>query len=310
PVLRARRADPEPDPRDLRRPGEPGLQAPAAAHPSRGAAGGGRRRGRRPAGQVLGDARQDLRRPARAVRRQVRRMGAGAGSRPRALRPRPQVGGGARAHRAGRAGGGTLRRVGHAGVLHQRALPLRRAALRRLPARDRRRAEALMARRPACAAALAAALPAASAPAAAEPAPPLAVLEHGQGLSGVSRRSNDVAASPDGRHVYAVTDLYAIVLRREPDGTLSFVAESELFTPGARIVAPHDGLGMLVLATNPGVALLVSYTRSPTDGTLAFVENEESDLADSAADLAVSRDGALVYVASPGQDAVVVYRRT
>src|SRR5690606_18276766 len=122
--------------------------------------------------------------------------------------------------------------------------------------------------------------------------------------------SNDVAASPDGRHVYAVTDLYAIVLRREPDGTLSFVAESELFTPGTRIVAPHDGLGMLVLATNPGVALLVSYTRSPTDGTLAFVENEESDLADSAADLAVSRDGALVYVASPGQDAVVVYRRT
>jgi 6-phosphogluconolactonase (cycloisomerase 2 family) len=157
--------------------------------------------------------------------------------------------------------------------------------------------------------ALAAALLALVRPAAAAPEAQLALLQDGQSLSGGARRSADVVASADGRHVYAAASGYVLALRREASGTLAFVEEHALATPGARIVAPGDGLGVLALASAPGVAVIVSFLRNPADGKLTGVENETQNLANSGHSLAVSRDGRLVYASSPGQDAVVVYDR-
>lgn len=147
----------------------------------------------------------------------------------------------------------------------------------------------------------------AGAAAASEPA--LVLLENGQGLSGLSRRSSDVAASPDGRHVYAVTPGWTIALRREANGKLAVVEEYAIATPGTRVVAPSDGLGLLVLASTSGTAVIVSYLRNGADGKLTGVENEGQNLANSGHSLAASHDGKLVYVTSPGQDAVVAYDR-
>lgn len=159
------------------------------------------------------------------------------------------------------------------------------------------------------AAALAAALLALAAPAGAAPEPQLALLQDGQGLSGLSRRSSDVAASPDGRHVYAACPLGLLAFRREADGRLAFVEEQVLTAPVTRVVVPDDGLGVLGVAANTGVAAVVSYLRNGADGKLTFVEAESESLSSAAYSLAASHDGKLVYVTSPGQDAVLTYAR-
>lgn len=142
----------------------------------------------------------------------------------------------------------------------------------------------------------------------------LALLQDGQGLAGVSRRSNDVAVSPDGRHVYASTPAWAIALRRLPDGRLARlegedVGEYPLNTPGVRVATTADGGGVLVLVSSASAAAVVSYLRDADTGRLTFVENENANLMASAFALAPSRDGTRVYVTSPGQDGVVVYGR-
>lgn len=153
------------------------------------------------------------------------------------------------------------------------------------------------------------ALLALAAPAVAAPEPPLALLQEGQGLALLSRRSTDVAASPDGRHVYAACGLGTLAFRREADGKLAFVEEYPLNTPETRVVVPADGLGVLAIATSAGVGGIVSFLRNGADGKLTFVEAEAENLQASAYSLAVSHDGRRVYVTSPGQDAVVVQSR-
>ena len=79
-------SDARADQPDLRRQGARRVQAPAAAHPSRRAGGARGGRGRPPPGQVLGDARQDLREPARAEAREVPRLRQGDRARSREVR--------------------------------------------------------------------------------------------------------------------------------------------------------------------------------------------------------------------------------
>ncbi|HSJ98779.1 MAG TPA: beta-propeller fold lactonase family protein, partial [Myxococcota bacterium] len=148
----------------------------------------------------------------------------------------------------------------------------------------------------------------AASPAAAEP--PLALLQNGQGLAGISRQSNDVAVSPDGRHVYAATNDWAITFRREADGRLAFVAETTLLPWfGRRVAVTPDGAHVLVLVDTAGAAAVVVYARDTTTGALTFVEIEAEQLGGSASSLAVTGDGERVYVASPDQGAIVAYAR-
>jgi hypothetical protein len=157
------------------------------------------------------------------------------------------------------------------------------------------------------------ALLAAAAPSGAR-AEELALLQEGQGLSGGGRRSSDVAASPDGRHVYAAAPSWTIALRRRPDGRLARlvgedVGEYPLGTPGVRVVVTADGGGVLVLLSSPGVAAVVSYLRDAQSGALTVVEAESVNLLGSVYALAASADGTRVFVSSPGQDGIVVYAR-
>jgi DNA-binding beta-propeller fold protein YncE len=190
--------------------------------------------------------------------------------------------------------------------------PLREAP-RRVSARDRRGARGRRSRAGRGAAGLVGALLLVAAAAEATAAE-LTLLQDGQGLAGFSRRSSDVAVSPDGRHVYASAPAWTIALRRLPDGRLARlegedVGEYPLNTPGARVAATADGGGVLVLVSGAGVASVVSYRRAADTGRLTFVENENANLMGSAFALAPSHDGTRVYVTSPGQDGVVVYGR-
>ena len=90
-VLREGRSDPHEAPRDLRRQGPHRVQGFSAAEPRAGAEGGRGRALRRRAGQVLGDARSDLREPADDGRAGAEAARGGAGPRYGEVRPVPRL---------------------------------------------------------------------------------------------------------------------------------------------------------------------------------------------------------------------------
>ncbi|HEY8493673.1 MAG TPA: hypothetical protein VIN04_07235 [Myxococcota bacterium] len=137
------------------------------------------------------------------------------------------------------------------------------------------------------------------------------LVQDGQGLEGLQRKTSSVAVSPDGAHVYALSDVYLLALRREADGTLEPIEEYPLLDgEGRRIVVPPDGLGVLALIhANVGQSVVRSYRRNPVDGKLTKQEDESENLGSSPFALATSHDGTLVYVSSYGNDGVVAYAR-
>jgi cysteine-rich repeat protein len=130
-----------------------------------------------------------------------------------------------------------------------------------------------------------------------------------------------VALSADGSHAYTVaaSDDALTVFRRDPaSGRLTFV---ELHRDGARGV---DGLasvravalssdGAHVYTAAPGEDAVTAFRRA-ADGGLAFIESQRDgeggvEGLDGATGLALSPDGAHVYVAASTSDAVATFRR-
>jgi len=143
------------------------------------------------------------------------------------------------------------------------------------------------------------------------------------GLAGAAA----LAVSPDGKNLYVVgADDNAVAVFDIASGTgrLSFrqaVTQGDLGgvglgTPSAVAVSP-DGAHVLVSAS--GDHSLCLFARSDADGSLSLVDTEVegvNDASDSggpvagmtaAADVAVSPDGASVYVAGPTADRVVAF---
>lgn len=133
------------------------------------------------------------------------------------------------------------------------------------------------------------------------------------GIGGVDGMAGcaDVAVSPDGAHVYAAgfnDDAIAIFTRDAGTGALTFVdavfdadlPSSGLNGPSGVVVSP-DGAHVYVTA---GVGdTVAAFARDDATGMLTLIEietNVPSRLLDDPADLAISPDGALVYVISQG----------
>jgi cysteine-rich repeat protein len=138
------------------------------------------------------------------------------------------------------------------------------------------------------------------------------------GLHGVSA----LAISPDGRNVYAASDASSsvVVFRRDPaTGALRFVERQEDNTGGVdgldhvRAVAVSPDGAHLYAAGERDDAVAV-FARDAGTGALTFVEVERNGIAgvtalDGPRCLAVSPDGAQVYVGTGVSDAVVVFAR-
>src|SRR5438552_7354294 len=141
------------------------------------------------------------------------------------------------------------------------------------------------------------------------------------GIDGL-RGPQSVAISPDGAHVYVVTgvDRTLAVFRRDAkSGALALV---EVKHDGVGGVAGLGGAEQVVLSPD-GAHLYVAsdeddavavFRRDPTTGAVTFVEAERDgvggvDGLERARAVAISPDGAHVYVAAALGDAVVVFRR-
>lgn len=145
-----------------------------------------------------------------------------------------------------------------------------------------------------------------------------------EGQGGVSGLSNPVAAaaSPDGRHVYVagfIGDSLATFERDPLTDTLEWI---DVLVDGVGgvdgldgahgIALSPDGRHLYVAAMTDGQVAV--FSRDAATGVLTFVEVQEwppvgIDHLDGAAAVAVSPDGAHVYVASNGDDAIAVFSR-
>jgi DNA-binding beta-propeller fold protein YncE len=146
----------------------------------------------------------------------------------------------------------------------------------------------------------------------------------------VSGHSQGVAISPDGAHVYAsgvqgVIEVYpgsafvAVFARNAADGSVGFV---ETVVDGAAgitglegasgLTVSPDGAHVYVTARDDGT--VSAFARALPAGTLSFVEAEQDGVGGveglgGARAVALSPDGAHVYVASDGDGAVAVFAR-
>jgi 6-phosphogluconolactonase (cycloisomerase 2 family) len=134
--------------------------------------------------------------------------------------------------------------------------------------------------------------------------------------------ANQVRVSPDGLHVYAVSDVddaVAVFSRDAVTGELTFV---EAHFDGVSGVDGLDGAfsvaiapdGKSVYVTGRDENALAAFSRDAVTGELMFVEAEFDgvggvDGLDSLWRVAVSPDGAHVYTASNDDDAVAVFAR-
>lgn len=121
----------------------------------------------------------------------------------------------------------------------------------------------------------------------------------------------DVAVSPDGRHVYVAAfgdDAIAILSRNDATGSLTYVdavfdadLPSTALNGASGVAVSPDGEHVYATA---GVGdTFAAFSRDADTGLLTLVEIEDNDpsqLLDDPADLAISPNGALVYVISQG----------
>jgi 6-phosphogluconolactonase (cycloisomerase 2 family) len=153
----------------------------------------------------------------------------------------------------------------------------------------------------------------------------LALIEvHVDGVNGVDglNGARAVAISPDGAHVYVASsrdDAVAVFSRNPGTGALTYVERKKNGAGvldsmnGARaVVVSPDGAHVYV-AADPSDAVAV-FSRNPATGALTFVARAK-DLTDGVEGLngpyalALSADGAHLYVASFDDDAVAVFAR-
>ncbi len=133
--------------------------------------------------------------------------------------------------------------------------------------------------------------------------------------------AESVAASPDGRHLYAVSRYGDVAaLSRSPEtGELEFIAaydESDGFDgldDAASVAVSPDGRNVYVASRYPDHALAV-LARDETTGELDFLEAHFDgaggvDGLDYASKVSVSPDGRHVYVASSGDNAIAAFAR-
>jgi len=140
------------------------------------------------------------------------------------------------------------------------------------------------------------------------------------GVNGVSGLSNPraVVVSPDGDHVYIANSTYsspiAVFSRDSATGQLTFVEkENDGQNSGHGISISSDGNNVYVTTGFPENAV-AHYNRDRTSGELSFVELIEDgqngvDGLDTSRGVTVSPDGANVYVAGNGDNAVAVFAR-
>lgn len=138
------------------------------------------------------------------------------------------------------------------------------------------------------------------------------------GLNGVQ----DLTVSPGGAHVYVAgfqDSALAVFSRSSSTGELTFV-EAQVHGVGgvAGLDAPLDTAvspdGAHVYATGHSVDSVAVFSRNASTGKLTFVEAQFDNMAgvdglEGASDIAVSPDGAHVYVTGRSDNAVVVFSR-
>jgi len=151
--------------------------------------------------------------------------------------------------------------------------------------------------------------------------------------SGLTRLSGptSLAISPDGEHAYATSEsLDAVVLfqRNPTNGNLTLSAqydasetafETALLNGPMHAVVSSDGGHVYVASRNDNA--IVVFERDAGSGALTFVQNQQQDTVGSAdaagpnkgltgvRQLVVSADGASLYAAGAGADAVAVFDR-
>jgi len=154
--------------------------------------------------------------------------------------------------------------------------------------------------------------------------PPIAFVEakvDGQGgVNGIAGPFS-VAVSPDGKHVYVGGEsdgALAVFSRDTATGGLTFVEQKVNGVGGVTglsgidaVTVSPDGADVYTTSFNGAVA---AFSRNATSGVLTFVEAEIDGVAgvdglDLARDVLVSPDGAHVYVAGLGDDAVAIFSR-
>jgi len=145
-------------------------------------------------------------------------------------------------------------------------------------------------------------------------------LDGQEGVDGLDFTSGS-AVSPDGKHVYVAgefDDAIAIFTRDATTGALDFVGRvvdgvggvsglSLVFT----VAVSPDGKHVYSISIDGAVAV---FARNPTSGGLTFVEAESDgqngvDGLAFGRDIVVSPDGAHVYAAGLGDDAVAIFSR-
>jgi 6-phosphogluconolactonase (cycloisomerase 2 family) len=147
-----------------------------------------------------------------------------------------------------------------------------------------------------------------------------AIVDGTSGVAGIAA-ANAITMSPDGAHVYVASGAGAVAAfaRNETTGALTFV-EAKVngqggvsgLAVGQDVVVSPDGAHVYAIGSTPGA--VVTFSRNPSSGALAFVEKDEDgvggvDGIGSATALVVSPDGAHVYVTGDADDSVAVFAR-
>ncbi len=159
------------------------------------------------------------------------------------------------------------------------------------------------------------------------PAPSLDELEveiEGEGSPTVSglEGARSPVVSPDGKHVYvagSIDDALVVFARDGSTGELTWVerqADNSGSVDGldgaSAVAVSPDGRHVYVTGSDDNA--LAVFSRNASTGALTFVEfHQDSPSTDGLAgalDVVVSPDGAHVYAAGPGDDAVAVFERT